>query len=94
MPLKRLAEVCETTRCNHLPVGRCDMSTFDSHTVEVMKHALDEAMIRVPKEHSTQAIKAYLAECILKAAANGQTSYDGLVASAADQIPVALSIYL
>jgi hypothetical protein len=81
------------TKCNHPPVGSCDMPPFDSCTVEVMKHALDEAMIKVPKEHSTPAIKAYLAECILKAAANGQTSYDGLVASAADKIPLALSIY-
>jgi hypothetical protein len=37
-------------------------------------------------------IKAYLAECILKAAAQGQTSYDGLVATAVDQIKDALTL--
>jgi hypothetical protein len=33
-----------------------------------------------------------LAECILKAAAEGQTSYDGLIAVASDQIQTILSL--
>jgi hypothetical protein len=44
-------------------------------------------MQRVPVEYSTPATKAYLAECILKAAAQGQTSYAALMATAADHIP-------
>jgi hypothetical protein len=33
-----------------------------------------------------------LAECILKAAADGQTSYDGLVAAASERIQSILSM--
>jgi hypothetical protein len=39
-------------------------------------------------EHSTPAIKAYLAECILKAAAQGHTTYNDLVTAGIDQIQV------
>ena len=56
------------------------MPQFDPGLVQVMKNALEEVMTRVPSEHSTIEVKAYLAEFILKAAARGQTSYDGLVA--------------
>lgn len=56
------------------------MPQFDPGVVQVMKSALEEAMTRVPSEHSTVEVKAYLAEYILKTAARGQTSYDGLVA--------------
>lgn len=56
------------------------MPQFDSGLVRVMRNALEEVMTRVPSEHSTIEVKAYLAEYILKAAARGQTSYDGLVA--------------
>ena len=69
------------------------MPQFDAQLVEVMRRALDEVMTRVPLEYSTQATKTYLAECILKAAAQGQTSYDGLVAAAAAQIQVVLSLF-
>ena len=58
-----------------------------------MRRALEEVMTRVPVEFATQATKTYLAESILKAAAQGQTSYDGLVAAAADQIQVILSLF-
>jgi hypothetical protein len=33
-----------------------------------------------------------VAECILKAAANGQTSYDDLIAAASEQIQTILSM--
>lgn len=68
------------------------MPQFDPQLVAVMRSALEEVMTRVPLEHATATTKAYLAECILKAAAQGQTSYDGLVAAAADQIQVILSM--
>jgi hypothetical protein len=38
-------------------------------------------------------VKAYLAECILKAAAQGHTNYDALMAAAADQMHVILSLF-
>lgn len=57
-----------------------------------MKNALEEVMTRVPSEYSTIEVKAHLAEYILKAAARGETSYDGLVASTTDQIGVIVSL--
>jgi len=68
------------------------MPQFDPQLIDVMRSALEEVMTRVPMEHATQATKTYLAEVILKAAAQGQTSYDGLVAAAADQIQAILSL--
>jgi hypothetical protein len=47
----------------------------------------------LPLANSTPAAKAYLAECILKAAAQGQTNYDALLAAAADQIQVVVSLF-
>jgi hypothetical protein len=70
------------------------MPQFDAELIHLMRTALEEIMARVPMEYSTPAIKAYLAECILKAAAQGQTSYDGLLAAAADQIQSALSLFV
>jgi hypothetical protein len=68
------------------------MSHFDPELVQIMRSALEEVMTKVPLEHATQGTKAFLAECILKAAAQGQTSYDGLLAAAADQIQTALTL--
>jgi hypothetical protein len=47
------------------------MPQFDPELILVMKRALEDVMTRVPLEYSTPAAKAYLAECILKAAAQG-----------------------
>jgi hypothetical protein len=58
-----------------------------------LRKALEEVMTRVPLEYSTPATKAYLAECILKAAAQGHTSYNDLVAVSADQIQVIVSLF-
>jgi hypothetical protein len=49
-------------------------------------------MTRIPLEQATPGIKAAVAECILKAAANGQTSYDGLLAAASEQLQTILSM--
>jgi len=69
------------------------MTHFDPEIVEIMRDALEEVMTRVPSEYSTQATKAYLAECILKAAAQGQISRKELVAAATDQIQAALTLH-
>jgi hypothetical protein len=66
---------------------------FSPVFVEVMRNALEEVMTRVPLERSTPAIKAYFAECILLAAARGQTNREELIASAADQLQIALSLF-
>jgi len=49
-------------------------------------------MTKVPVEHATPGIKAALAEYILKAAAEGETDYESLVAAGADQIHTLLSM--
>ena len=68
------------------------MTKFDPELVQVMRTALEEIMQRVPAEYSTQATKAYLAECILKAAAQGQTTFDALVAAVSHQIPIITTV--
>ena len=70
------------------------MAKMDPQLVDVMRSALEEVMRRVPVECSTSSTKAYLAECILKAAAQGHTTFDELVAAAGDQIQAALSLFL
>jgi len=57
-----------------------------------MRAALDEVITKVPVEQATPGIKAALAEYILRAAAEGQTNYESLVAAASDQIPTILSM--
>jgi hypothetical protein len=58
------------------------MAAFDPRLVRTMREALDEAMTRVPPEYATVETKACLAEYILRAAAQGRTTYKELVAAA------------
>ena len=58
------------------------MPSYSPELIETMRAALDEVMT------------AYLAECILKAAAEGQTSYESLMTAASDQIPTSLSMLI
>jgi hypothetical protein len=67
------------------------MAALDPMLVQAMRDALDEVMTRVPTEYATSETKAYLAECILKAAAEGHTTYNQLVAAAGDQIQFIVS---
>jgi hypothetical protein len=68
------------------------MPQFAPQLIQDMRNALEDVMTRVPMEYSTTAVKVYLAECILKAAAQGHTSYNELIVAAADQIQVAISL--
>lgn len=70
------------------------MPQFDPRLIDVMRSALEDVMSKVPVEYATPATKAYLAECILKAAAQGHTSYNELIAAASDQIQVVLSLFM
>ena len=70
------------------------VAKFDPQLAYIMRNALEEVMTKVPPEYSTSSTKAYLAECILKAAAQGHTSFEDLVAAAADQIQNALSLFV
>jgi hypothetical protein len=67
---------------------------MDAQLIDTMRSALEEVMRKVPLEYSTSATKAYLAECILKAAAQGHTTFDELVVAAADQIQPAVSLFV
>ena len=69
-----------------------NMASYSPELIQTMRAALDEVMTKIPLEQATPGIKAALAECILKAAANGQTSYDGLIAAATEQIQTILSM--
>ena len=70
------------------------MPQFAPQLVQDMRNALDDVMTRVPTEYATMAVKVYLAECILKAAAQGHTSYNELVVAASDQIQAAISLFM
>jgi hypothetical protein len=82
-------------RINETPaaIGSQAMPYFDPQLIGLMRSVLEDVMTKVPVEYSTPATKAYLAECILKAAAQGHTSYHELVAAASDQIQVVLSFF-
>jgi hypothetical protein len=60
--------------------------------IETMRAALEAVMARVPADQSVFGLKAAMAEVILKAAAHGHTSFDGLVASASEQIQSVISV--
>jgi hypothetical protein len=69
------------------------MPQFTPQLIRDMRNALVDVMTRVPAEYGTAAVKVYLAECILKAAARGHTNYNELVSAAADQIQTAISLF-
>ncbi len=69
------------------------MRQFAPQLIQDMRNALEDVMTRVPMEYSTMAVKVYLAECILKAAADGHTSYNELMVAASDQIQTAISLF-
>jgi len=60
--------------------------------IQTMRAALEAVMARVPADQSVFGLKAAMAEVILQAAAHGHTSFDGLVASASEQIQSVISM--
>jgi hypothetical protein len=68
------------------------MPSYSPELIHTMRAALDDVMTKVPLDQATPSVKAALAEYILKAAAQGQTSYEGLIAAASDQIQAILSM--
>ena len=62
------------------------MASYGPELIQIMRAVLDDVMTKIPVEQVTPGVKAHMAEVILKAAAEGQTSYDGLLASASAQI--------
>jgi len=68
------------------------MESYGPELIQTMRAVLDEVMTKIPVDQVTPGLKAHMAQVILKAAAEGQTSYDGLLASASDQIKTILSM--
>ena len=68
------------------------MPQFDPELIQVMRSVLDDVMGSVPMEISGTTAKAHLAEAILKAASQGYTGYNELMAAATEQIQTILSI--
>jgi hypothetical protein len=67
------------------------MPSHSPELIQTMRAALDEVMAQVPADQATPAVKAHVAEVILKSAARGQTTYDGLLAAASDHIHTILA---
>ena len=72
--------------------GKIIMAYYSPQILHTMRAALDAVMTQVPMSHATPGFKAHLAEVILQAAAQGVTSYEGLVAAASDQIQTIISM--
>jgi hypothetical protein len=68
------------------------MPQFDPELIQLMRRVLDDVMTKIPLEITGTTAKVYLAEAILKAAAQGHTSYNELLVAATDQIQVIVSI--
>jgi hypothetical protein len=71
---------------------RSSMPVFNPELITLMRTVLDDVMLRVPPSVSNATTKTLLAESILKAAAQGQTSYNELFAAATDQIQTIVSM--
>jgi hypothetical protein len=69
------------------------MPAFSPELVRTMRAALEEAMTKVPLDQASPGVKVQLAESILKAAAEGQTSYTSLLAAASDRLHSIFSIF-
>jgi hypothetical protein len=70
------------------------MPQFDPELIQLMRRVLDDVMTKIPGEITGTTAKVYLAEAILKAAAQGHTSYNELLAAATDQIQVLASMWM
>jgi hypothetical protein len=68
------------------------MPSYSPELIQTMRAALDAVVAKIPADQATPAVKAHLAEFILKAAAQGQTTYDDLLVAASDQIHSILSV--
>ena len=68
------------------------MPSYSPELIQTMRAALDEAASKIPADQVTPAINAHLAEFILKAAAEGHTSYEELLNTAVAQIHAVLSM--
>jgi len=88
-----LADKRQTGNAAAAQTGDRIMPSYSPELIQTMRAALDEVMTKIPLDQATPAIKAHLAELIFKKkAAEGQTSYDALLAAASDNIQTILSM--
>jgi hypothetical protein len=66
------------------------MACYSWELAQTIRAALDEVMTKIPADEATSAV-AKVAVVIFQAAAKGQTSYQGLMSVALDQIHTILS---
>jgi len=93
----QLADLCQADmrQCGNPAVvesGGLIMPSYTPELIQIMRAALEDVMTKIPADQATPGIKAHVAEVILKAAAEGQTSYEGLLASASAQMQTILSM--
>jgi hypothetical protein len=74
-------------------IRRAIMPAFSPALITIMRSVLEDVMTKVPAEQATTVTKACLAEFILKAAAGGLTSYEGLITAAVAQLPTIISTF-
>jgi hypothetical protein len=67
------------------------MASYSPELIDVMRAALDAAVTELSPSQATPAVKAYIAEGILRAAAAGQTNYQDLLAAALQHIQMITS---
>ena len=68
------------------------MASYGPELIQTMRVVLDEVMTKIPVDQVTPAVKAHMAQFILKAAAEGQITHDALLASASEHIATILSM--
>jgi hypothetical protein len=67
------------------------MPHYSPDFVQTMRSTLDEVVTKIPENQATSAVRAKIAELILKTAAEGQRSYAGLINAASEQVPTIIS---
>jgi hypothetical protein len=70
------------------------MPSYSPELIQTMRAVLDEAATKIPVDQVTPGIKAQMAEFILRAAAEGRTGYEELLAIALAQIQPVLSMLM
>jgi hypothetical protein len=66
--------------------------SFSPEYIQSLRAILNEVMSKVPADQDTPAVKARMAETILQAAGNGQTTYEGLLGVAYSRLHSILSV--
>jgi hypothetical protein len=71
---------------------RSVVHSFSPEYIQSLRAILDEVMSKVPADQDTPAVKARMAETILRAAGNGQTTYEGLLGVAYSRLNTILAV--